>query len=194
MRERISPPAPHVKLQTSQNDRRREPLGCRSCYPQSRGDKSDYASVALRRRDWRPSFPTRRQLLTFQNDLFRGNIARTSSHSGCAGPGTAAGQIDASFSDSAARRLNSASRSGANNSQTRLSREFPGQTHVNRCKPLDISESIFNPMRSCAFGERTRPRVQRVAPSRLASLAYGYLHASALREVRPGIDYLCQIM
>ena len=56
----------------------------------------------------------------------------------------------------------------------------PGQTHLNCCKLLDISESIFNPMRSYASGERTRPRVQRVAPSRPASLANGYLDASAL--------------
>jgi hypothetical protein len=64
----------------------------------------------------------------------------------------------------------------------------PGQTHLNCCKLLDISESIFNPMRSCASGERTRPRVQRVAPSRRASLANGYLDASALLRQRHRLD------
>jgi hypothetical protein len=33
---------------------------------------------------------------------------------------------------------------------------WPRQTHLNRCKPLDISESILNPMWAYASGERTR--------------------------------------
>jgi len=58
-----------------------------------------------------------------------------------------------------------------------------GQTHLNRCKPLEITDAKLNLTRSPASGERARPRVQRAAPSQPASSS-----PLQFRCVRPGFS------